>query len=92
MSILWYFELVGVIVAGIMFFDWACESYYYVRAICASKNLDKYGKGSWALITGGTDGIGLGFAQVLARSGFNLVLISRSQDKLDRVAKEFSQS
>ena len=88
MSILWYFELVGVIVAGIMFFDWACESYYYIRALCASKNLDKYGRGSWALITGGTDGIGLGFAQVLARNGFNLVLISRSQEKLDRVADE----
>ena len=88
MSTLWYFQLVGVIAAGMMFFDWACESYYYMRAICASKNLDKYGKGSWALITGGTDGIGLGFAQVLARSGFNLVLISRSQDKLDRVANE----
>jgi 17beta-estradiol 17-dehydrogenase / very-long-chain 3-oxoacyl-CoA reductase len=88
MSTLWYFELVGVIAAGWMFFDWTCESYYYIRALCARKDLDKYGRGSWALITGATDGIGLGFAQVLAKSGFNLVLISRNQDKLDRVADE----
>lgn len=88
MPILWYFELVGVIAAGIMFFDWSCESYYYFRALCARKNLTKYGLGSWALVTGATDGIGLGFAQVLAKSGFNIVLVSRSQDKLDRVAEE----
>jgi hypothetical protein len=31
-------------------------------------NLNKiYGKGSWVVITGGSDGIGLGFAEELAR-------------------------
>lgn len=71
-----------------MLVDWTLESYYYIRALCARKDLKKYGLGSWALVTGATDGIGLGFAQVLAKSGFNIILVSRTQDKLDRVADE----
>jgi 17beta-estradiol 17-dehydrogenase / very-long-chain 3-oxoacyl-CoA reductase len=37
---------------------------------------------SWAVVTGATDGIGLGFCEVLVSLGFNLVLISRNPDKL----------
>ena len=36
----------------------------------------------WALVTGSTDGIGLGFCQNLAKRGFNLITVSRSFDKL----------
>ncbi|OMJ74145.1 hypothetical protein SteCoe_27000 [Stentor coeruleus] len=88
MSVLWYFELVGVIIAGLMFFDWFCEFYYYLRAYCAHKNLKKYGRESWALITGATDGIGLGFAKVLAKNNFNIILVSRNPDKLASVEGE----
>lgn len=35
-------------------------------------------KRSWAVVTGATDGIGLGFCEVLTQLGFNLVLISRN--------------
>ncbi|KAJ0056505.1 hypothetical protein NL108_008352, partial [Boleophthalmus pectinirostris] len=38
-------------------------------------------------VTGATDGIGKAYAEELARRGFSIVLISRSQDKLDDVAK-----
>ena len=88
MSTLWYFELVGVIASGLMFFDWGCEGYYYLRALCARKNITKYGIGSWALVTGSTDGIGLGFAKVLAKNGFNVVLVSRTMEKLTKVEEE----
>ena len=40
--------------------------------------LETYGAGSYAIVTGSTDGIGLGFAKYLAESGFNLVCISRN--------------
>jgi uncharacterized protein len=50
---------------------------------------EKYGP--WALITGGSDGIGLAFARQLADKGLNLVLVGRRQDKLDAAAKEVEQ-
>ncbi|XP_028815114.1 very-long-chain 3-oxoacyl-CoA reductase-A [Denticeps clupeoides] len=43
--------------------------------------------GKWAVVTGATDGIGKSYAEELARRGFSMMLISRSQDKLDDVAK-----
>lgn len=44
--------------------------------------------GDWAVVTGATDGIGLAFARALAKQGQNVVLISRSKEKLDKVAQE----
>lgn len=43
---------------------------------------------SWAIITGSTDGIGLAYAHELLRRGYNLLLISRSLDKLNNVKQE----
>ena len=40
--------------------------------------------GPWALIAGASEGIGLEFADQLAAQGLNLVLLSRSQAKLDK--------
>ncbi|XP_047124550.1 very-long-chain 3-oxoacyl-CoA reductase [Hydra vulgaris] len=50
-------------------------------------DLKKLGK--WAVITGATDGIGKAIAKQLAKRGLNLVLISRSEEKLKSTAKEF---
>uniref|UniRef100_A0A670JGV3 Hydroxysteroid 17-beta dehydrogenase 12 n=1 Tax=Podarcis muralis TaxID=64176 RepID=A0A670JGV3_PODMU len=47
--------------------------------------------GAWAVITGATDGIGKAYAEELARRGMKVVLISRSQEKLDQVAKEIRE-
>jgi uncharacterized protein len=41
-----------------------------------------------ALITGASGGIGEEFAKVLARKGMNLVLVARSQDKLQALAQQ----
>ena len=43
--------------------------------------LKRYG-GGWALVTGGSEGIGFAIAEELAKEGFNIVLVSRSKEKL----------
>ncbi|KAI0132904.1 3-ketoacyl-CoA reductase [Xylariales sp. AK1849] len=52
-------------------------------------NLRKYGKkGTWAVVTGASDGLGKEFATQLASKGFNLILVSRTQSKLQTLASE----
>ncbi|XP_065873797.1 very-long-chain 3-oxoacyl-CoA reductase-like protein At1g24470 [Euphorbia lathyris] len=51
------------------------------------KNLNQT-YGSWALITGATDGIGKAFAHQLAKQGLNLVLLGRNSTKLTNVKNE----
>jgi len=48
----------------------------------------KEGETSWVLVTGATDGIGKAFCQTFASLGFNIILISRTQERLDSVAEE----
>ncbi|KAK8824535.1 hypothetical protein WA577_006932, partial [Blastocystis sp. JDR] len=54
------------------------------------KNL-KRAFGEWALVTGATDGIGLGYAKRLAARGVNVILVSRSQERLDAAAEEIRE-
>jgi len=42
------------------------------------------------VVTGSSEGIGRCYALDLARSGFNIVLASRSQDKLEKVQREIA--
>ncbi|KAI2623697.1 hypothetical protein GGS21DRAFT_533779 [Xylaria nigripes] len=52
-------------------------------------NLRKYGgKGTWAVVTGASDGLGKEFATQLAAKGFNLLLISRTLSKLETLQSE----
>lgn len=62
----------------------------YQQFIQKPTDLKKYGakEGSWALITGASDGIGRQFANEFGKAGFNLLLVSRTKSKLDDVAKD----
>ncbi|KAF4583192.1 3-ketoacyl-CoA reductase [Ophiocordyceps camponoti-floridani] len=61
-------------------------------SVCNGIDLRKYGKaGSWAVVTGASDGLGKEFATQLAAKGFNLVLVSRTQAKLDTLAAEIQE-
>jgi len=51
------------------------------------RGVDFKKQGSWAVITGATDGIGLAYARELAKKGINICLISRTEEKLVRCAK-----
>ena len=48
-------------------------------------------QGSWAVVTGATDGIGKEFAFQLAKAGFNILLVSRTADKLKTVAADIGE-
>ncbi|KAM7203454.1 3-ketoacyl-coa reductase [Naviculisporaceae sp. PSN 640] len=57
--------------------------------LLSGTNLRKYGgKGTWAVVTGASDGLGKEFSLQLAAKGFNIVLVSRTKSKLDALAQE----
>lgn len=49
--------------------------------------LDRVRYGPWALVVGASDGVGAAFAEAVAASGINVVLLARRADVLDRVAE-----
>ncbi|PRQ40072.1 putative very-long-chain 3-oxoacyl-CoA reductase [Rosa chinensis] len=67
---------ISVCKASINFVRWV-----YVMFLRPTKNLRKYG--SWAIITGSTDGIGKALAFEMASKGLNLVLVGRNPCKLE---------
>ncbi|CAB1316366.1 unnamed protein product [Coregonus sp. 'balchen'] len=69
---------------------WSWECWYGFRVYVLSKvwQADLKAYGQWAVVTGATSGIGKAYANELARRGLDIVLISRSKDKLHIVAKE----
>jgi 17beta-estradiol 17-dehydrogenase / very-long-chain 3-oxoacyl-CoA reductase len=52
---------------------------------------ERYGtKDSWAVITGGSDGIGLEISLQMAAQGFNVCIVGRNADKIAQVLKDIS--
>uniref|UniRef100_A0A0R3S5A9 Estradiol 17-beta-dehydrogenase 12 n=1 Tax=Elaeophora elaphi TaxID=1147741 RepID=A0A0R3S5A9_9BILA len=54
-------------------------------------DLHKLAGAKWAVITGATDGIGKGYAFELARKGFSILLVSRTQSRLDDVKAQIEK-
>ncbi|KAK9889061.1 hypothetical protein WA026_004337 [Henosepilachna vigintioctopunctata] len=77
--------IIGVKIFGMLF------NFLYDTLIAPALHLQKIdwdSLGKWAVVTGSTDGIGKAYAESLAKKGFNIVLISRSENKLEAVANE----
>ena len=45
----------------------------------------------YAMVTGASSGIGLEFAKQLADKGFNLVLVARRKDRLEKIASKLKK-
>lgn len=82
-DIAWHvFALIGAVKIACMLIPWL----YW--KIFSRIDLDDYKYGH-VLITGATDGIGKSIAKQLVHRKFKVLLISRSQEKLDKVKAEF---
>ncbi|MBN3299490.1 DHB12 reductase, partial [Amia calva] len=71
-------------------FGWGCwvGIRSYILSQYWSTDLRRYGR--WAVVTGATSGIGRAYADELARRGLDVVLISRSAERLQAAAREIA--
>jgi len=85
-------EKVGYLVLG--FFALKVASWILSRlwVFGLAKPVDFKKFGEWAVITGGTDGIGAEYARQLAKSGQNIIIVGRNQMKLEAMRKEITES
>ncbi|KAK3738848.1 hypothetical protein QZH41_015062, partial [Actinostola sp. cb2023] len=84
-------QIVGGCFLGYNLLSLVCRALTGVRAFVLPAlgfKQDLRSFGSWAVVTGCTDGIGKSFAYQLAKEGINLVLISRTKEKLQSLETE----
>lgn len=83
--------LVGCIYVSKLSYNVICKSFYgfrvYIIPRLFTNNKWLKSLGEWAIVTGCTHGIGLGYAKELAKRGINLILISRNDLLLEKVSK-----
>lgn len=68
------------IVGGIAFAVFLAKLLWtLIKIILPEKNYkERYGDKTWVIVTGGSDGIGLGFCEEFADLGFNICMIARN--------------
>lgn len=86
-----FFCVFGFILYHLLNLVWKFVRYTDPVINLFSKRRELKNAGEWTVITGSTDGIGKAFAEELANDGLNIFLISRTADKLDRVARDIER-
>lgn len=90
------FALIGALYTAKMGFTFVNDTYtlirlHFIPRLVRRADLVKlYGK--WAVVTGGTSGIGKYYAKELASRKVNIILISRNQEKLEALAREIADT
>ena len=85
-------SLLKVAVFGGMVYNFSDSIYdcFKFSFVPKPNHLNTYGQDSYALITGASEGIGFEFAKNLASQGFNIILLSRSPEKLATAASSLT--
>lgn len=84
-------QLTGACVIGYHFLYTPGLAIYNYLIVEPYNLKERYGEGSWAVITGASDGIGRAFVNELAKNGFNIYMISRTEAKLVQAQYEIEQ-
>ncbi|XP_061103752.1 very-long-chain 3-oxoacyl-CoA reductase-B-like isoform X1 [Conger conger] len=86
-------SVIGSFTVLFYFLKFSWKLYWGVRVYVLSEycktDLRKYGQ--WAVVTGATSGIGRAYANELAKRGLDIVLVSRSEEKLHIAAMEIEK-
>jgi 17beta-estradiol 17-dehydrogenase / very-long-chain 3-oxoacyl-CoA reductase len=98
-TVVWIFAILGTLwVVKVFIWEFVCGwLWLYVFrpasdwSVYGDTNSQDRSNRSWALVTGGTEGVGQGFAQELASRGYNIILTARRQERLDQVCNELSE-
>lgn len=78
----------GKIAIKALYNTYICAKTYLLPRIFSNEKWLK-SLGSWAVVTGSSSGIGLAYAKELAKRRFNLILIAKEADLLDKIANHF---
>lgn len=82
----------AMLIGALVFGNFIYGLFMFIYRHFFKRSLDlpmRYGRGSWALVTGAGDGIGAEFCKQLAELGFNIVLVSRTKSKMLKVAEDY---
>lgn len=88
------FELICQVIGFLILAHFLKDVVYTLYVLFLAGPLDLpsiYGKSSYAIITGGSKGIGLALAKQLAARGFHLVLIARNKSDLASAKEEIRE-
>ena len=91
---MWTVSIIGTI----WLLNYVITFLYNVITLCCRCKQDLYKKygtkdgQSWAVVTGGSDGIGLEMSNQLAGYGFNVCIVSRNLEKIEQKIAELRQS
>lgn len=86
----YYFKLLIKLIV----LQYTCKLIMFIYKSCFRKRLNltqRYGENTWVVVTGSTDGIGRGICEEFAKEGFNIILVGRNIEKLEKVAKEIEK-
>ena len=82
MDIIWYMGFFGIL--------------YHVWKFLANKakskvELEQFSYG-WAVVTGGTDGIGKAMVTYLAKAHYKVIIVSRNEEKMEQLCSELKDT